>query len=449
MASPVADTYSAPSGVPVYGGRYAGGALSGAAVLAGLSADGGMGTQASEMSGAAVLAGVTAGGGMEGVFIPSWVPSTAWQWTDIPGTVWDNYMKTDGTGVAPQITASDPGPNRSYAAQWEYSGPCYSRARHEVYMLGGGHAATTVNAVSRYNLGKNSPDVTLVSAPSSEANRNTYLQNEDWRTTGYISDGKPVSPHSYWNNWYCDSRDEFFLFGISGFATGYPTASGVTGDYWDVAALVRDGGWRAENYYGDVTYSGSAQNRGPRTGSYDGQSLYYWNGPQQDPTVDLRKFVPSTNTHSTVGSSVIPYYSMQADGGSGVALVMGGAGSAAGWQAKFVTLSSGAVTDVTVSGDSIATGHDIFGVQWVPVLGYYVCVWVNSAAKFNGGAVTSLVVATITPTSGSTATASVKTMTGTAPTRAQGFTGVFYDPMYECVIYVPGHAHLLKAIKVN
>lgn len=65
MASPVADTYSAPSGVPVYGGRYGlGGQLSGEALLAGLQADGGMGTQASELSGAAALAGVTAGGGM-------------------------------------------------------------------------------------------------------------------------------------------------------------------------------------------------------------------------------------------------------------------------------------------------------------------------------------------------------------------------------------------------
>jgi lysophospholipase L1-like esterase len=51
--------------VPVYGGRYGlGGRLSGEALLAGLQADGGMGTLVSGLSGEAVLAGVTAGGGM-------------------------------------------------------------------------------------------------------------------------------------------------------------------------------------------------------------------------------------------------------------------------------------------------------------------------------------------------------------------------------------------------
>ena len=317
-------------------------------------------------------------------------------------------------------------------------------------MLGGGHAATTINAVSRWNLNQDLPDVTLVSAPSSEASRNTYLQNEDWRTTSYLPDGKPASPHSYRNNWYCDGADEFVSFGIAGTATGYPTASGGNAGSFDIAALTRAGTWRAEGYYGDVTYSGGgATNRGPRMGSDDGTTMYYWNGPQGDAQVDLRKFVHSTNTHTTIGASVIPYYSMQADGGSGTALVIGGANSSAGWQAKFVTLSTAATVDVTVSGDSISSGYDLFEVTWCESHGYYLCIWVNNPSALFGGTITSMIVATITPTGSNTATASIKTMTGTAPASTGGWRGAWYDPTFDCVIFSPGPSHLLKAFKVN
>lgn len=65
MASPVADTYSAPSGVPVYGGRYAaGGVLSGSVVLTGITAGGGMSESSGVLTGAALLAGITASGEM-------------------------------------------------------------------------------------------------------------------------------------------------------------------------------------------------------------------------------------------------------------------------------------------------------------------------------------------------------------------------------------------------
>ena len=62
MASPVADSYSALAGVPVYGGRFPGGALYGDAALSDVLAFGGMGEQVSGLSGDATLSSILAGG---------------------------------------------------------------------------------------------------------------------------------------------------------------------------------------------------------------------------------------------------------------------------------------------------------------------------------------------------------------------------------------------------
>jgi hypothetical protein len=380
--------------------------------------------------------------------IPTWVPSTAWHWTSIPDSIWTDYMKSDGTGIAPAINSGvDPGPTWAYTAQWDFSGPTYSRANHEVYMFGGGHSGTTINAVSRWNL-QESPSVTLVSAPTTVAIRNAYLQAETWRTTLYHTDGKPHSPHSYFNNQFSDATGEFYSFGISACATGYPVASGGSAGSLDIAAVSRSGVWRAENYYSDVPVTLTTLARGPRLMSDDGSTIYYWDGNDASDTSTLRKWVIATNTHSIVGASVIPFYSGQADGGSGTALVMGGADSAAGWQAKFVTLATGATVNVTVSGDTLPSGLGLFDVTWCGSRGYYLAMWVNSAALFGGATVTTIRIATITPTSGTTATASVRTMTGTAPTMTRGWGGVYYDPTFDSVVVVPDHSQALKIFKV-
>lgn len=360
-------------------------------------------------------------------------------------------MIADGSGIAPDTRSAtgDAGPTWNYQVQWSYSGPAYSRARHEVYFFGGGHAGTTNNIVARWNLGKESPDMTMVCAPTSVANRNAWLIAEDWMTTGYHVDGKPAAPHSYYNNIYSDSTDEFISFGIAGIATGYPIASGTTASFRDVAALQRDGTWRAADYYTDITYTKSITYRGPRVESSDGSVIYYWDGDPQAPTTDFRKFVLATNTHSTVGASVIPFYSSQADTGAGYIGVIGGEGSAAGWQVSFVTVSSGATVSVTVSGDSISSGLSCFDCDWCADHGYFVTVWINSSALFGGAAVSTILVATITPTGANTATASVKTMTGTAPTMARGWHGLYYDPVFDAVVMVTDHSQALKIFKVN
>jgi hypothetical protein len=390
--------------------------------------------------------------GGRSAYVPSWVPATAWQWTNIPSSTWDTYMVSNGSGIAPDIRSStgDAGPTWNYQVQWGYSGPCYSRKNHEVWFFGGGHAGTTSNPVVRWNLAQESPDMTMISAPTSVANRNAWLQAETWRTTGYHVDGKPASPHSYYNNIYSDSTDEFISFGIAGIATGYPIASGGTASFPDVAAVQRNGAWRADGYYGNVTTSTSDFAwRCPRVESIDGAVIYYWDGQPQANTVTLRKFVLATNVHSTIGASVVPFYSSQADTGHGYIGVIGGADSAAGWQVKFATISNGATVDVTVSGDSISSGLSCFDMDWCEAHGYFVSVWVNSSAMFGVAAVSTMVVATITPTGASTATASIKTMTGAAPTMARGWHGVYYDPTYDAVIVVSDHSQPLKTFKVN
>lgn len=371
--------------------------------------------------------------------VPAWVPTTAWTWDEIPTSTWSDYMKKDGTGVAPAITAFDPGPTREYLAQWEYSGHCYSRKHHEIWFFGGGHAATTINAASRWNLATETPNVSLVCAPSSETVRNDYLQAGNYTNAYFSADNdKPVSPHSYWNSIYSDASDEFIQFGIGFAASGYPTASGEAKSYDDVRALTRTGTWHTPGTYSNVTRTLADKGHAPRMLSYDGTTIYYWDGSPGSNTVDMRKFVIATDTHSTVAASVIPYYSLQADGGAGTALVMGGADSSNGWQAKFVTLSSGAVASVTVSGDSLPSGQSIVGVEWCADKGYYLCVWVNNSATGDQrGTVSAITVATITPNYGAnTAVASIKTMTGTGPTRVPEIRTAFYDPAWSAVIFV-------------
>lgn len=386
--------------------------------------------------------------------LPAWVPTTAWEWTPIAGTVWTDYMKADGTGIAPDIrsSAGDPGPTWAYSAQWTYSAPTYSAANHEMYMFGGGHTETTINCLTRWNLSLDSPTVTIVSDATSIANRNAWL-NGGAVSQGYELDGKPRSPHSYWNNQFSDSTNEFISFGVSTTATGYPTASGGSAGSTDIAACSRAGTWRAEDYYYDVQQTLSTNVRGPRVMSYDGMAIYYWDGADASDTATMRKWMIGTGSgaHTNVGTSVIPFYSRQAANSGGTALVLGGADSSAGWQAKFVDLSSGAVTAVTVTG-SIASGLGIWDVTWCEDQGYWLCMWVNTAAanvsSGAGVAISSVLIATIEKTGANTATATTRTMSGTAPAQMYPLRGAFYDPTYGCVIVATNHSQALKAIKV-
>lgn len=388
-----------------------------------------------------------AGGGT----VPSWVPATAWHWTDVPNSTWTNHVKNDGTGVAPQITALDPGPNKSYTATWEYSGPVYSRKHHEFWHFGGGHAATTINLLTRINLGKDTPDVTMVSAPTSESDRRAWcFDSANLLSTAYFPvDGKPYSPHSYWNNLYSDSRDEFISFGIAGIASSSDgtTMGGGTLSFNDIAGHQRDAAaWRAEDYYLNIpTYIESAYaNRGPRLLSADGQSIYYW-----PDGFGLRRYDFATNSHNNIGGTTLQpsgALTLMPDGTKSLHV---GLDSTAGYGVKLCDLSTGVQTSVTTTGDALPAGLRCYGVEYVATLNKYVAVWVNTAS-YNAPAATisTLVVATIELTGPTTAVAVVKTTTGTGPTVCASYRGMGFDPAFGCLLLAMSPTYPVKALKV-
>jgi hypothetical protein len=459
VASPVADTYSAPSGVPVYGGRYGlGGRLSGEALLAGLQADGGMGTQASELSGEGVLAGVTAGGGMAGVSLPTWVPSTAWQWVDVPTTRFTDYMKDDGTGVANAVTALDPGVTKSYLGMWAFSAPTYSRVHHEFWFFGGGHANTTINAMCRWNLHTDTPNITIAHQSTPEAERSAvcFLSPSAYAAIGpfYAFDGKLYSTHSFANAFYADVVDRFVMFGLGGVASSVDGAnmSGPGLGFRDVAAFPRAGStWLPENTYQDVpTFpDGALAFFGPRCTTRDGSKIFHWPVNQ-----GMRSFDLLTNTHSSLGGPTGEWpgaaICTNADETQTVHINTVD-NSSAGWGLQMRSTANGAVTNFTVSGyTSLPADLRCFGIQWADNIGKFVTFWFNANA-YNGqpsSVVSTVMVATLEITGPTTAVAELKTMTGTAPVACHAMSGMAYDPLYECILLCMTHQTNVKAFKV-
>lgn len=386
--------------------------------------------------------------------IPAWVPSAAWVWTDIPGTVWTDYLKSDGSGIAPAITALDPGPSLSYTSTWEYSGPCYSRKNHELWMFGGGHAATTINILTRYNLHQASPNVSVVSQATPEQDRRDRSFGGHLLDAPYFpTDGKPYSPHSYTNNIYVDGRDEFMGFGVANIAT---TSDGVTmqagaSSFRDIVAFPRDGAWRAKGYYPNLpTLMDSADIiKGPRALSADGNSIYYWGDGYG---MYRFTFGQGGATHTFVGGTTSAPSGMLANNSVDVTLHIV-PDSGAGWGVKTCNLATGAQTAITVSGYSIPVGLYCYGVQWVPSIGKYVAMWINADAYNNGANraatnLTTVLLTTLELTSATTATATLVSMTGTAPTKCMSFRGFYYDDTYDCLIVVTAPNKPVQAIKV-
>lgn len=420
MASPVSDSYSTATGGSIYGGRSG---------------------------------------------LPAWIPATAWQWTDVPGTNWDTYLKTDGTGIAPIVTAADPGPSRNYATTWIYSGPAYSRKNHEFWMFGGGHAGTTINIVTKYNLHKDSPDVSVVCAATTEAMRDEYCNVDNYASyynvNAYWPDGKPYSPHSYTNNIYVDSTDEFVSFGhtaTAGSADGGNSMSGpAAGLTGSIPALSRSAGnWQAPGSYSSfpaavTDYQGD---RGARAVSADGSMIYYLVSNTNSPRYGLNKYTISTKVHAHIGGTVAVFDGQRcSEEHDGVILVMD-AEMASGWRGYLTNVTTGAKTDVTFthSGTAINASAYLFDLVWIAALGYYVAVWVYPTAGINGpgpdNSMSSIVLARVEMTSANTANTSPIAITGTAPNRLSAYRGAAYDPLYGCLLLALDYASPIKAIKV-
>jgi hypothetical protein len=145
--------------------------------------------------------------------LPSWVPSTTWQWSPITGSRWSDYIVDAGNAV---VVAAD-GPAAGYETYlncWAYSGPAYSQRRHELYMFGGGHTAGTLNLLTRYLLNTSSPSVdvaepsTSASVRTAETSSGSYTADAWWGDDG--TGIKPIATVSIWTHanrsWSSDSR---------------------------------------------------------------------------------------------------------------------------------------------------------------------------------------------------------------------------------------------------
>ncbi|MFH7044189.1 hypothetical protein ABT392_18005 [Paucibacter sp. JuS9] len=389
-------------------------------------------------------------------YLPGWLPTTPWRWTEIPGTLWIDAMRSDGQRLAPAITDLDPGPARSYLSTWDYSGPTYSLKNHEIWMFGGGHAATTINMLTRWNLHKEVPSLEVVSMPTPEAMRRAWVFGSKLATTAYFPDGKPYSPHSYWNTMYVDARDEFVSFGIAGLASSADgiSLSGPGFSLRDVAGYPRGGGWRTPKFYADIPSLGGVaqESNTPRALSRDGSTIYYWPHEQ-----GLKKYSFATNTHSHVGgnNAAFPSFRLAISADSKSTIHVGGSsgGSANGWDVEYCDLTNGARNKITVSGYTIPTGLQCYGVEWIEPLGAYLTLWITEGA-FNNDSIrtdpniSTVVVVTLKLSGTTAATATLKTLTGTPPTKCNSLKGMFFDPAYGCLIVAMSPLKPLLAVKI-
>lgn len=409
MATPTADSYSAASGATVYAGR--------------------------------------------GTALPSWVPTTAWEWTSLGSTsVWSNYIKDDGTGVAADLSPTPRPPlDTTYSSLWNFCGTAYDQTNHEITHFGGGHAQSFINITTRWNLNQNTPSITVASAQTSASDRKTRFDafvNTEYDNRQYFADGKPYSSHTYNNLQIVDG--EIIVFGF-GFMASPGTGGDGAGGGWggdDIAGLPRGGAWRAESYYTDLPVTAFY---GPRFTTQDGTTVYYW---ENNPPTQLRKWVRSNDMHTNVGASALTsFYSRQAEDGAGRALSLGSENTGGVWQAQYIDLATGTPTPVTVSGDSIPSGRGIYGLVWCPAQGYWLAVFFNNAALYpisGANAISAVTVATITPTGSDTATASVKTMTGAdVPVACRAWHGLHFDPTFGVALLVTDLAQPVLAFKVN
>lgn len=174
--------------------------MSGAALLAGILAGGGMALQTSELSGEAALDGITAGGGAVGLYIPTWVASaTVGTWGVIPfsNTLSALDPKTNA-GLNPAYPSSPEwygGGHANIVTAW--CGACYDADTDTLWMpLGGGHTDYGGNEPYKAQIAVETPAWSMVRPPSG-AIGNILTTNDGQEATGVYADGQPRAVHSY------------------------------------------------------------------------------------------------------------------------------------------------------------------------------------------------------------------------------------------------------------
>jgi hypothetical protein len=383
--------------------------------------------------------------------IPSWVPSTAWQYVDIPGTRFDDYAKVDGTGILPAAYV----PNNAntggitlvanYSSMYAFGGACYSPKNHEMWIFGGGHDATTANCVLKWRLGQNSPDIVAITQPTTLVIQNAQFGTAGYASNAYWSDGQPHVAHMYRNLQYLDTIDE--LIGVS---LTYGSGSTLQGDAisWpDIPGLPRGSTtWRSAGYWPNISdESGYGAPADMLCFPAFDQSAVYWShasGP-------LRKLDATTKTITAYGTGLD--YTFKALGAARhdqtVALVVGGNYTTADWNARMVDLTTGVAIAQTVVGMAWDTNSDWRDLIWCDSLGCWIA-WLASVPN-NTLAYSHIVKLTITGTNQLTATEVTTTGTGHTTSGGSGGRGLYWDSQYSCLILAGWGSANLKALKVS
>ena len=381
--------------------------------------------------------------------IPSWVPTTAWEWTGIAGTRWSDVMNSSGTGAAPSQSGDPVGGN--YEAQWAYGGVAYSPKNHELWMFGGGHDGTTINALSKWSIGSDSPSVSMVCAPTTVAARlsDWALGSSDYTSKAYHTETnpKPKSPHAYANNRYLDDVDEFLSFGLS----NIDEPGGALFGSFKVAGFPRGGAqWRSDGYWPELnttvgTYGVQSQ---LVFESYDRSEIFYARN-----STGLFKYTSAGVKTSIGGMSGVNAYGMKGAAESdSLALIAGGLenNSGTGWRLWFMDLADGAVTAVTVAGTWPAdySNYGYHGLVWVPSLSKYFALLASLTSSPTGTNIQGLRLFSITQTAADAVTASEIALTETPPTRIDLLSCMEFDPTLGVLVIAASPAETLFALKV-
>jgi len=271
-----------------------------------------------------------------------------------------------------------------------------------------------------------------------------------YHSAGSGAAARPKSPHAYSNNRYFDDVDEFVSFGFAGVDE---PGGGVFGSF-NVAGFQRSATeWRASSYWADTNTTLGGSGYGTQNQlvfeSHDRSSIFYARN-----NTPLFKYT-SAGVKTTIGSNVGNVYVAHGAAQSATqALIVGGIELAQGWRARFVNLTTGAVTTATVSGLAWPTDSgdtlQYKGIVWSAALGKYIALLVSTNGDPNPANpnVNGIRLVTLEPTGASTLTATNLTLTGTAPTRMVLGTCLHFDPTYGVLLVATNPSQELQAIKV-
>lgn len=215
--------------------------------------------------------------------LPSWVPSTLFQWTVIPGS----NIKAAGASVDPS-----PLPLGGNAGERSFNAECSFAVSKtgDLYMFGGGHGDYAGNEVYRIRLKPTTGDLNTavcqrLTTPSPGITVAEF-------PSGYYPDGQPAARHTYSTMAFDDIRQKLYVFGSAAQWNSGSTAT-LTCDVFTPTA--NGGSWAPAGTMPNIPGAGQAffathaANEDRTTGD-----VWTWATPNFTPT--LCKYTAATNT---------------------------------------------------------------------------------------------------------------------------------------------------------